>query len=497
MTRTLRLHAEDDVAIAVDRLPAGHVAEGVTTGAIPRGHKFALRPIAAGEPVRKYGQIIGEATAEIAPGAHVHTQNLGMAAGPRSYRFGEAQPLTPAAPETFEGFRRDNGKVGTRNYLGVLTTVNCSATVARRIASEATRRGLTDGYPNVDGIVALTHNTGCGMADSGDGYDALERTLFGYAMHPNFHAVLIVGLGCEMLQIARLKQAYGLKETARFRSFTIQGEGGTRATVERGLAYLSEMLPEANTARREPVPASELIIGLQCGGSDGYSGLTANPALGVASDLLVAQGGTTILSETPEIYGAEHLLTARATEEVGEALLDRIRWWEDYTARNKGEMNNNPSPGNKAGGLTTILEKSLGAVAKGGAAPLSAVYRYAEPITTRGFTYMDSPGYDPASVTGQIASGANLVCFTTGRGSAAGYKPVPSIKLATNSEMFARMQEDMDINCGDVIDGRPLGEMGREIFDNILATASGEPTKSETLDYGDNEFVPWQIGAVM
>ncbi len=501
--RTLRLHAEDNIAVAIDPLAAGLEVAGITTRAsVPRGHKVATRDIAEGEAIRKFGQIIGFATRVIAPGEHVHEHNCAMKDFARDYRFAEAARPEDLLPETqratFQGFRRDSGRVGTRNYVGILTSVNCSASVARFIAQAAEREGLLADYPNVDGVVALVHGTGCGMAMSGEGYDLFKRVQWGYAGHPNLAGVLLVGLGCEVFQIPRFMEAYGLSEGESFRTMTIQGEGGTRRTIDQGLAVLREMLPRANAARRKACPAGELTLALQCGGSDGYSGITANPALGAAADLLVRNGGTAILSETPEIYGAEHLLTRRAeSREVGEKLIARIKWWEDYTARNGGEMNNNPSPGNKAGGLTTILEKSLGAAAKGGTTTLRGVYLYGERVDRRGFVFMDSPGYDPCSVTGQVAAGANVVCFTTGRGSAFGYKPAPSIKLATNSQVYTRMTDDMDINCGDVLEGVSIEDKGREIFETILAVASGRPSKSEALGYGDNEFVPWQIGATM
>jgi altronate hydrolase len=399
---------------------------------------------------------------------------------------------------SFQGFMRPSGRAGTRNFIGVLSTVNCSATVSHFIADTFPAEVLAQ-YPNVDGIVALTHGTGCGMADRGEGFAALQRTLWGYARHPNFATVLMVGLGCEVNQIDFLLEAYQIQRGPHFQTMTMQGTGGTRKTVERAQGVIREMLPDVNAASRQPISASEIAVALQCGGSDAYSGITANPALGAACDILVRHGGTGILAETPEIYGAEHLLTRRAvSREVGEKLIERIKWWEDYTFRNGGEMNNNPSPGNKAGGLTTILEKSLGAAAKGGTTNLTGVYRYAEPVTARGFTFMDSPGYDPAAVTGQVASGANVVCFTTGRGSCFGFKPAPSIKLATNTEMYRRMEEDMDVNCGAILDGEvTVEQMGQRIFDLILEVASGRRTKSEALGFGNHEFTPWQIGAVM
>ncbi|MFO1067673.1 MAG: altronate dehydratase family protein [Geminicoccaceae bacterium] len=502
---TVRLNANDNVVVArLDVLENTSLAgEGVVTRQrIPAGHKVATRPIAKGEPVRKFDQIIGFATSDIAPGEHIHVHNCAMGDFARDYAVGQGvrniEMLPEAERATFQGYVRDNGKVGTRNYIGVLSTVNCSASVCKFIAERFPKEELAK-YPNVDGIVAITHSTGCGMADSGEGYATLQRTLWGFAKHANFASILMIGLGCEVMQIDFLTEAYGIKAGPYFRTMTLQDTGGTRQTIERAHAAIREMLPHANAFARQTASASEISLALQCGGSDGYSGITANPALGHCVDILVSHGGTGILSETPEIYGAEHLLTRRAiSQEVADKLLERIRWWEAYCARNGGEMNNNPSPGNKKGGLTTILEKSLGAAAKGGTTNLTGVYKYAEPITTRGFVYMDSPGYDPASATGQVASGGNMIVFTTGRGSCFGFKPVPSLKLATNTAMYNRMHEDMDLNCGTIIDGEEtIEQVGRKIFDLVLKTASGEQSKSEALGMGDNEFVPWQIGAVM
>ena len=501
--RTVRLHENDNLAVAVDPIMPGSILHGVTArDRVPRGHKIALAPISVGEPIFKFGQIIGFASKPVEAGEWLHEHNVEMHAFARDYHFAEdarSETILPVeAQATFQGFRRQNGKVGTRNYLAILTSVNCSASVARFIAREVERSGLLDDYPNIDGVIPLVHGTGCGMDLKGEGADILKRTQWGYASNPNMAGVLMVGLGCEVFQIDRWKEVYNIQESDTFRSLTIQDTGGTMKSVEKGLEAIRDMLPLANSARRETVPASELMLALQCGGSDGYSGITANPALGAAVDILVRHGGTAILSETPEIYGAEHLLTRRAaTREVGEKLVDLIGWWEEYTARNRGEMNNNPSPGNKAGGLTTILEKSLGAAAKGGTTTLTGVYRYAEPVTSKGFVFMDTPGYDPVSATGQVAGGANVLCFTTGRGSAYGCKPTPSIKLATNSEIYRRMIDDMDINCGDILDGASIADKGQEIFETILRVASGERSKSEVLGYGDAEFLPWQVGAVM
>jgi altronate hydrolase len=500
---TIRLHHNDNVIVARDEMPEGARVEHervTTTQAVPAGHKIATAKVEAGAPVRKYDQIIGFASGTIQPGDHVHTHNLDFREFERDYAFGEATRDSALHPESerafFQGYRRADGRAATRNYIGVLTTVNCSATVARQIADHFRGPALAD-YPNVDGVVALTHSWGCGMG-SPEGHFMVQRCVGGYARHPNFAGVVIVGLGCEALQMLSLMKRESLEESDTFKPFIIQN-AGARAALERGIAAVEEMLPAANDVAREPIPASELVLALECGGSDAYSGVSANPGLGAAVDQLVRHGGTACLAETPEIYGAEHLLTRRAqSREVGEKLVELIHWWEDYSTKNGASLNNNSGPGNKEGGLTTILEKSLGAVAKGGTTTLMDVYRYADPIDSKGFVSMDSPGYDPASVTGMVAGGANVACFTTGRGSVFGSKPVPCLKLATNSTMYRRMQDDMDINCGTVIDGElSIEELGEQIFAGVLATASGKPTRSEEFGLGDLEFVPWAAGAVL
>jgi altronate hydrolase len=507
MLPVIRIHAQDNVVIARQQLLGGTVLaqEGVTvSGLVPPGHKVATTAIAKGQPVRRYDQIIGMATRDIAAGEHVHTHNLAFSDFAREHAPGAAAQPTAYVdqPATFQGIVRADGRVATRNYIGVLTSVNCSATAARAIADYFRRdirpEALAD-FPNVDGVVALTHGMGCATASDGEELQVLRRTLGGYAKHPNFAAVLVVGLGCETNQITGLIAQEGLQENVKLATFNIQDTGGTRKTVDKGVALIQAMLPEANRVKREPVPLSHLTVGLQCGGSDGYSGISANPALGAAVDLLVRHGGTAVLSETPEIYGGEHLLTRRAVSvAVADKLRARIAWWEAYTRRNNMQMDNNPSAGNKAGGLTTILEKSLGAIAKSGTTNLVDVYEYAQPITAKGFVYMDTPGYDPVSATGQVAGGANLICFTTGRGSAYGCAPSPSLKLATNTALWQRQEDDMDINCGGVVDGlETVQQAGERIFQMMIAAASGQYTKSEQHGYGQNEFVPWQLGAVM
>ena len=503
----IRIHPTDNVVIARAQLLGGTVlaGEGVTvTGLVPPGHKVATRAIAVGEPVRRYGQVIGTATQPVVPGQHVHTHNLAFSDFAREHADGvDAVPTAfEAEPATFDGIVRADGRVATRNYIGVLTSVNCSATVARAIADQFRRdirpEALAE-FPNVDGVVALTHGMGCATASDGEELRVLRRTLGGYARHANFAAVLVVGLGCETNQIQGLIAQEGLQEGARLVTFSIQDSGGTAQTVARGVALIRQMLPEANRVTRQPVPARHLVVGLQCGGSDGYSGLSANPALGAAVDRLVRHGGTAILSETPEIYGGEHLLTRRAVSaEVADKLRARIAWWEAYTARHAMRMDNNPSAGNKAGGLTTILEKSLGAIAKSGTTNLVDVVEFAQPVTAHGLVFMDTPGYDPVSATGQVAGGANLICFTTGRGSAYGCAPSPSLKFSTNTALWNRQADDIDLNCGTVIDGtESVDEAGERIFRLMLDAASGRATKSEQHGYGQNEFVPWQLGAVM
>ncbi|WP_333982209.1 altronate dehydratase family protein [Burkholderia gladioli] len=499
----IRLHPDDNVVIArIDigigtPLPIGDVA---CRSQVPAGYKIAARSIREGEPIRKYNVVIGFAAGEIAAGTLVHSHNLTFREFDRDYAFGAdycaVEPVPEAERASFMGIVRENGEVGTRNYIGVLATVNCSATVAHRIAAHFTPERLAD-YPNVDGVVAFTHGIGCGMEMSGEPMALLRRTMAGYARHANLAAAVIVGLGCERNQLGGLLEQEGLQPNARLHTFVMQENGGTRATIESGIAAVAALLPEANRIARTAVPASELRVGLQCGGSDGFSSITANPALGAAVDLLARHGGTAILSETPEIYGVEHTLTRRAvSREVGGQLVERIRWWKDsYSVGRDVQINGKVSPGNQVGGLANIFEKSIGSAMKGGTGPLMAVYRYAEPVRAHGLVFMDTPGFDPVSATGQIAGGANLIAFTTGRGSMFGAKPVPSLKLATNTPMYRRLQEDMDLNCGGILDGTATIEScAREIFDALLATASGQRTRSETLGLGDHEFVPWQIG---
>jgi altronate hydrolase len=505
LKKNLHLHSNDNVVVAIDPMPKGTKVgfrNVETLSHVPAGHKIAIVPIETGAPILKYGQIIGFAAKSIGPGEHVHTHNVKMADFDRDYAFGtdakETHMIPKAERATFKGIVRPNGRVGTRNYIGVLATVNCSVSVSKWIADAFDGQTMKR-YPNVDGVVALGHGAGCAAGLKDESFLLLQRTLAGYTRHPNFAGVLLVGLGCEGNHVGCLMQSTGLEEGGNIKTLTIQEAGGTEKTVAKGISMVRQMLEKADRTKRIPVTADRLMLGLECGGSDAYSGITANPVLGAAADILVRQGGTAILSETPEIYGAEQLLTRRAhSPMVGEKLLERIHWWEAHAARFGGNINNNPSPGNKAGGLTTILEKSLGAAAKGGTTDLMAVYGYAEIVSASGLVFMDTPGYDPASVTGMIAGGANVICFTTGRGTVLGFKPAPTIKLASNSPMYESLKEDMDMDCGGILAGLgSIQEMGKELFDLILETASGKRTASETHGFGDNEFVPWQFGPVM
>lgn len=505
MTSTvLQLKSGDDVGIALRDIRQGEALPPFPPRAasdVPFGHKVALRDIAPGEVIHRLGQPIGLATAAIAAGAHVHLHNMGFEASMAGHAIGTRLSNAPlrvrADVPTFDGFVRADGRVATRNYVGVLTSVNCSALVARMIADHFRDPRRLEPYPGVDGVVALTHKSGCSVADGSMSMSMLRRTLAGYARHPNFSGVLLVGLGCEDNQIDQLVDEEQLKLSDDLAKLVMQETGGTRSSIARGVEMVEAMLERASRAVRQPVPVSEIVVGLQCGGSDSFSGISANPALGAAVDRLVACGGTAILAETPEIYGAENLLLERAvTRDVGEKLIGLLNWWEEYTRNEPQGFDNNPSPGNKAGGLTTILEKSLGAVAKGGTTNLVDVIGYGQPLGPRGLVFMDSPGFDPMSATGQVASGANLIAFTTGRGSCFGCRPAPSLKLATNTPMFLRMEEDMDINCGPILDGgASIDEMGELIFQDLIATASGKPTKSETLGYGEDEFAPWHVNA--
>jgi altronate hydrolase len=499
MSRVLILNPADDIAVALDDIATGETPEGLDAPAradIAQGHKIARHAVPEGGIVRRYGQVIGRAKSAIEPGDHVHVHNLAMAEDGREAEVGaDVHPPKPLDGATFQGIVRKDGRVGTRNYIGVLTSVNCSATVARRVADAFPDSSLPKG---VDGVVAFTHQGGCGGSSLSTDVELLQRTLAGYARHPNFAAILIVGLGCEANQIPDWLKKSELETGTTLRAMTIQEAGGTARAIEAGIEIVRELVEEAARVERQTVSASHLTVGLQCGGSDGWSGVTANPALGAAVDLLVAHGGSAMLSETPEIWGAEHLLLRRATSQgVADKLNARLEWWRAYADKHGMELNNNPSPGNLKGGLTTILEKSLGAVAKSGSTPLTDVIGYAEPLKTQGLTFMDSPGYDPCSATGQIASGANLIVFTTGRGSVFGAKPAPSIKVASNAKLASWMDEDMDIDASPVLTGTPMAEIGAEIFERMLAVASGEPSKSEALGIGDNEFVPWAVGAYL
>lgn len=505
----VHLYSQDDVAVAKVDLKRGIALCVPSAGSpagervavrqpIPSGHKVALHAIAGGSPVRRYGQVIGFAAQDIAPGEHVHTHNLYAPLFDRHYDIGvDVQPVA-FVPEserrTFMGYARPNGRAGTRNTIAVISSVNCSAHATRQIAGYWTPERLAP-YPNVDGVIAITHHAGCSIRLGGEEHRLLQRTLAGIARHPNVGGYLFVGLGCEVNQIDELASSQNLGQGT---ALIIQDRGGVRKTIEAGIAAVKEMLPLVNAVERTLQPLSEWMVALQCGGSDSWSGVTANPLVGLLADEIVRQGGTVVLGETPEIYGAEQLLLRRAVSaEVGQKLIERVRWWEQYAAKHGIEIDNNPTPGNKAGGLTTIYEKSLGAIAKGGSTPLAGVYEYGEPVTARGLTFMDTPGNDWVGVTGQVAGGCTLALFTTGRGSAFGFQPAPSIKVASNSALYRRMEDDMDVNAGRVLEGEAIDEVAAEFLDLAIAVASGRPSKSEALGIGEQEFCPWPLGGLL
>lgn len=500
----IKIHPRDNVVVVLEDIVSGEsITDNIVShGFVPGGQKMAVEEIARGQAVFKYGQVIGVATNTIHAGDHVHTHNLQMCPPekslPQEITTSSAQDQSKDLTKTFKGILRPNGRVGTRNYIGILSSVNCSASVSRMIADYFSNERLQE-FEHIDGVVAITHGQGCGDSEDNQGFRNLQRCLTGFAHHPNFGAVVIVGLGCEVLQIDSFAEELLVKSGLQIKTLDIQKLGGTQNTVEKGLQTVQEILPKASAVKRQSLPVSHITVGLECGGSDAYSGISANPALGAAVDLLVTNGATAILAETTEIYGTERFLAERAiSQEVGRKILDCVRWWENHTRQNNSEIDNNPSPGNKAGGLTTILEKALGAVAKGGSSPLMDVVPYASPVRSKGLVFMDTPGYDPVSITGMVAGGANMICFTTGRGSVLGCKPVPVIKIASNTKMFNHMQGDMDINAGRVVKGEvTIQEMGRSIYEMIIDTASGRQTKSEMQGIGDFEFVPWHIGAVL
>ena len=493
------LHSTDNVAIARVLLGEGQqVIAGskqvVTRTVIPAGHKVALEHIPAGRAVRRYGEQIGVARTEIQPGDHVHQHNLLYEEPDSQFKFrGAPQPVRKKSTRTFMGYQRDDGRIGTRNYIAVVAASNCASHTASLIERHFEGRTLP---PNVDGVMSFPHGDGCAQSIGPD-TEQLQRTLEGVLDHPNVAAAVILGLGCEVNQIDHYLGRSNEGVSKSLVGLTLQESGGTRKAVEKAVAQIEELMAAAAGLQRVEAPVSALTLGLNCGGSDSFSGITANPALGFCSDLLVEQGGTPVLAETTEIIGAEHTLLRRAKDEpTARKLLDCIGYYKSYLGQFGGSFDDNPSPGNKKGGLTNIVEKSLGAVAKGGTAPLEDVVAYSERIHSHGFVFMNTPGYDPASLAGLAAGGVNLIAFTTGRGSAIGFPTIPVLKISSNSETFGRMPDNMDINAGVIADGSgTVEEVGREIFEALLRIASGEKTKAEVL--GHHEFVPWRIGPML
>lgn len=501
---TIQLDQNDNVVVACRDIDSGIKIPGediITRTPVPAGYKVASRLIKKGDKVLKYNTVIGYAAEDIEPGTMMHTHNIRFDQVEKDYAFCRDYKPAELLPEekraVFNGIIREDKKVATRNYIAVMIAGNCAATAARKVAEYFTEDRMKE-YPNVDGVIPLITGIGCGMEMTGEAMDLLRRTMAGYIRNPNLYGTVMMALGCERNNIDVFFESCGLKENDRLRRIVLQEIGGTRKAIEAGIEAVKEMLPKANQVKREVVSAQHLVLGLQCGGSDGFSGLSANPALGKAVDILVKNGGTAILAEISELFGVEHTLTCRAkTPSVGKKVVERIDWWLEYNKGRDTQINGRVSPGNSKGGLANVLEKSLGGVKKGGTTPLNQVLLYAEPVTEKGLVLMDSPGFDPVSVTGEIASGATLIAFTTGRGSCFGSVPSPTVKLATNTPMYMQMQEDMDINCGSIIDGeKTIDEMGQEIFEEILAVASGKKSKSEELGVGINEYDPWQVGVL-
>ncbi len=497
----IHLHPSDNIAVARVPLSPGQklkLAGGMeilVRDSVPAGHKVALQRVNPGEIIVRYGQVMGRAKTAIEPGNHVHVHNVGFEELSFAYEFPTsdlaAAELSKDVPN-FLGYQREDGRAGTRNYIAVVAASNCAAHTAELIAASFDQHSLP---PNVDGVVAFPHGEGCGHTIGPD-TDQLRRTLAGVLDHPNVSGAIILGLGCEVNQIDHYLGP-NAPRSGRLTGMTLQGTGGTRGAIEAARTEIKKMMERATEEKRVPIPASKIVLGLNCGGSDSFSGITANPALGVCSDMLADIGAAAVLAETTEIFGAEHLLVRRArNRQVAERLLSFVSGYKAYLRRFGGSFDDNPSPGNKEGGLTNILEKSLGAVAKAGTSPLTAAVDYAERVSTPGFVFMNTPGYDPVSLTGLAAGGANLIAFTTGRGSAIGFPTIPVIKIASNSSMYRRMTDNMDLNAGRIADGEAaVPQVGREIFDFVLKVASGERTCAERL--GHKEFVPWRIGPVL
>jgi altronate hydrolase len=494
------VHAEDDVAVAVRELAAGDRVEVAgrvieLTEPIPRGHKVALRAVRAGESVRKFGWPIGRATRDIAAGTLVHTGNLATRLdGLDEYRYQPdvnalevaAHPAASKGPDTFMGYRRADGRVGTRNEIWILCTVGCVARTAERIA----RLGAAQFGGQVDGIHAFTHPFGCSQL--GDDLKRTRRVLASLAMHPNAGGVLIVGLGCESNQLDRLLATMEGVDRSRLRAFTAQSAGDE---TEEGLAALDELVRIASRDRREPCPLSALTIGLKCGGSDGLSGITANPLVGHVANRISAAGGTPILTEIPEVFGAEQLLMQRAvSENVFHGIVSVVNDFKRYFLDNGQPIYENPSPGNIAGGITTLEEKSLGAVQKGGRAPVTQVLRYGERATLPGLALLEAPGNDAVSSTALVAAGATVLLFTTGRGTPLGF-PVPTLKISSNSALAQKKGHWIDFDAGTVLAGKKMHDAGEELMRLVIETASGTPARNEVN--GEREISLWKSGVTL
>lgn len=481
MTKLIRINPRDNVAVALHPVAAGEtllVGGGAVTAAedIPQGHKIALAGIACGQPVVKYGYPIGHATADIAAGAWVHTHNMRTnLSGEEEYSYEPKVPaVEPVAPETFMGFRRKDGRVAVRNEIWIIPTVGCVNDVAKKLAADS--QDLVAG--SVEGLYAFTHPYGC--SQTGADHAQTRKLLAALARHPNAGAVLVLSLGCENLQHDQFVAELGDYDPERIKFLTCQDVEDEFAA---GRALLEECAAYASQFRREPVPVSGLVIGMKCGGSDGLSGVTANPTVGVFSDMMIARGGSTVLTEVPEMFGAEGMLLSRCvSREVFDKAAKMLNNFKDYFISHHETVYENPSPGNKKGGITTLEDKSCGCVQKGGSAPIADVIGYGDAVTAHGLNMLYGPGNDLVSATAMTAAGAHIILFTTGRGTPFG-APAPTIKIASNSQLAAKKSGWIDFDAGPVADGEPITEAAKRLFALVLRTAGGERTKSEKMGF--------------
>jgi altronate hydrolase len=489
----VKAKTEKDLSVV---LPDKHIV--TLKSEVPLGHRFATREIPEGDFVLQYGQPIGTSLG-IEKGEWISPENMSNSVPivrdlPKDLSTPEPDYIEVSERATFQGFKRPDGRIGTRNFVLIVPTSMCASHEATNISMMAEfLHYKREKFPNVDGVVAIPHNKGCGCQDA-ENIEIMLRTLANYADHPNVGGVILIDLGCEKTNLSKvekflLNRDYRINKP--FAKIGIQEVGGTQKAIETGLEEVQKMLPIVNQAKREEFSASELVLGVKCGGSDGFSGISANPSLGFASDLLVRNGGTVLITEVPEFCGAEHILANRSKDvETGRKVYEMVDWYKDYAGKFGAVLNENPSPGNVKGGLLNITIKSLGAIAKAGTTRVEGVLGYAETVKNKGLNLMQGPGYDQESTPGLVAAGATVVVFTTGRGTTIGNAIAPVIKLSSNNEIFERMNNDIDISAGNVIEGtESIEQVGERLFEHICKVASGEiPAKAEILKHREFQF---------